>query len=81
MVYFHKNEREVIQIAASNCKAEDGHKRRKPQLDRLMFCGDFYHNMTVLATEGELKIWHHPSPDEVFSNDQLKPYMYCFAFV
>ena len=77
----HRNEREVLQITAINCKTEDGRKRRKLELDRLRFRGDFYHNMKVLATGGELKVWRRPSPDEVVSHDQFKPCMYCFAFV
>ena len=77
----HKNEPEVLKIAAIDTRSAGGSKQKQLLLDQLRFRGDFYHNMEVLKVGGELKVWRRPSPDEKVHHEQFKACTFCLAFV
>ena len=43
--------------------------------------GDFYHNMAVLKTGGELVVWRRPNEQEVVHFNDYVPCKYCLSFL
>lgn len=71
----HKNEEEVK--ALSTLSSKD----KAIQLDKLRCKGDFYHNIKVLKTGGELIIWRRPDKDDVANVEDYIPCKFCLAFI
>jgi len=43
--------------------------------------GDFYHNMAVLKTGGELVLWRRPNADDVVTVEDYIPCKFCLSFI
>ena len=81
LVTAHQNKTEVAKILAIDHKSNEGKKKRSLELDRLRFKGDFYHNLSVLKTGGELKVYRRPGPGENVNVGSFKPCVHCLAFI
>lgn len=77
----HKGETEVLKILAIGQSTVQDKKRRNLEIDRLRYKGDFYHNLSVLKTGGELKVYRRPSADEKCEASAFIPCTHCLAFV
>ena len=54
---------------------------REKEFTRLRCLGDFYHNMKVLKTGGELMIVRRPAPDDVVVYTDYVPCTFCLGFI
>ena len=77
----HKGESEVLKILAIGQSTAADKKRRNLEIDRLRYKGDFYHNLTVLKTGGELKVYRRPNANEQCDATAFTPCTHCLAFV
>ena len=77
----HKDESEMVKIAAIDTRTKEGKERKKLELDILRFKGDFAHNIKVLKVGGELKVWRRPGEKEVVDHQMFTPCTFCLAFV
>lgn len=77
----HKSETEVMKVLAIDTSTNDNRKRRAKELDRLRYRGDFYHNLKVLKTGGELKVFRRPGPGENVDASMFTPCTHCLAFI
>ena len=77
----HKSETEVMKILAIDMETDEGRKRRGKELDRLRYKGDFYHNLKVLKTGGELKVFRRPCSGENVDASAFTPCTHCLAFI
>jgi len=76
----HRNENEMMRIAAIDTATDEGRKRKQLELDILRFKGDLAHNITVLKVGGELNVWRRPN-EEGISYQMFTPCTFCLAFV
>ena len=77
----HKSESEVAKILAIDTKLPGNDKKRSMELDRLRYKGNFYHNLKILKTGGELKVYRRPGPGEDVAASMFKPCIHCLAFI
>ena len=77
----HKSEAEVMQIISIDSKSKEGCNKRANALDILRYRGDFYHNLKVLKTGGELIVYRRPGNGEECHASDFTPCMHCLAFI
>ena len=77
----HKSEPEVMQILTIDNKSAESRRRRANALDLLRFRGDFYHNIKVLKTGGELIVFCRPGSGEECHASDFTPCIHCLAFI
>ena len=70
----HQKEEDIIKIASLT------KKERKVSLELLRSRGDFYHNIKVLQTGGELKVFRRPLESERVSASSYTPCTSCLGF-
>jgi len=56
-------------------------KDKTIELDRLRCRGDFYHNIKILKTGGEVIVWRRPNIDDVVNVEDYIPCKFCLAFI
>ena len=56
-------------------------KEKLRQLDWLRILGDFYRNMVVLRTGGDLIVWWRPDKDAIVNVNDYIPCKFCLAFL
>ena len=76
----HRNENEMMRIAAMSTGTVEGKKGKQLELEILWFKGGFEHNIKALTVGGEVKVWKWPN-EEGANYQMFKPCTYCPAFV
>ena len=75
----HKLNPKVISILKLDTVTQA--KQRNAMLDHLRYIGDFYHNIKILESGGELIVFRRPQEGIVASYKDYMPCKYCLSFL